>query len=141
MSASDPQHVPSRVSARFEAIAAVTDAVAARHLDADYAGLCRRMGPALARRRPSPLERGEAGTWAAGILQRRGVFSRTRRGEQLTAGARAGELLAGLVRTHFRVLNLAYLDGAGPKPDFQRAIGYTLSSSGASVARGGRPGS
>lgn len=41
MSASDPQHVPSRVRARFDEIVAVTDAVAARHLDADYAALCR----------------------------------------------------------------------------------------------------
>ncbi|CAA9311494.1 MAG: hypothetical protein AVDCRST_MAG11-1526 [uncultured Gemmatimonadaceae bacterium] len=68
MSASDPQHVPSRVRARFDEIVAVTDAVAARHLDADYAALCRRMAAVLARRRPSPLERREARTWAAGIL-------------------------------------------------------------------------
>ena len=60
------------------------------------------------------------------IKRRKGVFSRTRRGERLTVGGREGELLATLIRTHFRVLDLEYLDGAGPAPDFQRAIGYTL---------------
>ena len=63
----------------------------------------------------------------AGLVQRRkGVFRRTRRGDQLAATERAGALLARLVRTHFRVFNLAYLDGAGPAPGFQYTIAYTL---------------
>jgi hypothetical protein len=63
----------------------------------------------------------------AGLVQRRkGVFRRTRRGDQLAAAERAGALFARLVRTHFRVFNLAYLDGAGPAPGFQYTVAYML---------------
>lgn len=68
MPTSDAYHVPARVRGRFDEIVAFTDALAADHLDAEYAELCRRMAAVLARKRPSPLERGEARTWAAGIL-------------------------------------------------------------------------
>lgn len=68
MPPADPHRVPQRLRARFDVIVALTDVVAAEHLDAEYAELCRRMTAALARRRPSPLERGEPRTWAAGIL-------------------------------------------------------------------------
>jgi hypothetical protein len=68
MPTSDPHRVPARLRARFDDIVARTDAVSAEHLDAEYAELSRRMAAALARRRPSPLERGEARTWAAGIV-------------------------------------------------------------------------
>lgn len=68
MSTRDPYHVPARMRERFDDIVGRTDAVAAAHLDAEYADLCRRMAAVLARRRPSPLERGRAQTWAAGLL-------------------------------------------------------------------------
>jgi hypothetical protein len=64
----DLYHLPSRMRARFDEIVALTDDVATRFLDAEYAELCRRMTAELARKRPSPLERGEARTWAAGIV-------------------------------------------------------------------------
>ncbi|HEX5829563.1 MAG TPA: hypothetical protein VFY16_01205, partial [Gemmatimonadaceae bacterium] len=38
----------------------------------------------------------------------------------------AGALLASLVRTHFRRLDLAYLDGLEHAPAFQLGIGFTL---------------
>jgi len=60
------------------------------------------------------------------IKRRKGIISRTRRGEQLTGTDHAGALFATLVRTHFRRLNLAYLDGADPAPGLQRTIGFTL---------------
>ncbi|MHB1224492.1 MAG: DUF6398 domain-containing protein [Gemmatimonadaceae bacterium] len=63
----------------------------------------------------------------AGLVKRRkGVFSRTRRGEKLTDSGNAGELFAALVHAHFRLLSLAYLDAAAPAPGFQYTIGYTL---------------
>lgn len=68
MPPADPHRVPQRLRGRFQLIVALTDLVAAEHLDAEYAELCRRMTAVLARRRPSPLERGEPRTWAAGIL-------------------------------------------------------------------------
>lgn len=66
--AHDPYEVPPRLRARFDEIVALTDALAARHLDAEYADLCRRMAAAFARRQRSPLERGKARSWAAGIV-------------------------------------------------------------------------
>jgi hypothetical protein len=63
----------------------------------------------------------------AGLVKRRkGIFALTRRGGQLAAALRAGELFAILVRTHFRRLDLAYLDGAAHAPAFQHGIGYTF---------------
>lgn len=63
----------------------------------------------------------------AGLIKRRnGRFSRTRRGDQLASEDRAGALFVALVRTHFRRLDLEYLDGIGPAPAFQHGIGYTV---------------
>jgi hypothetical protein len=49
-------------------IVALTDAVCRKHLDDDYAHLARKMTAALARKRPSPLERGRRDVWAAAIV-------------------------------------------------------------------------
>jgi hypothetical protein len=68
VSSSDSYRVPPRLRGRFDEIVARTDAIAARYLDAEYAELCRRMAAALARKRPSPLEAGEARPWSAGIV-------------------------------------------------------------------------
>jgi hypothetical protein len=68
MTAKDPLRVPARLRPRFDEITALTDRAAVEHLDEEYAELCRRMAAALARKRPSPLERGTPRTWAAGIL-------------------------------------------------------------------------
>jgi len=125
MPASDPHHVPSRMRERFDEVVAVTDAVAARHLDADYAALSRRMAAVLARRRPSPLERGEARTWAAGILHAVGwVNFLTDPSQQphLTAAALAAaagvghSTAAAAFRTIRDVLDLVRLDPAWTRP-------------------------
>lgn len=68
----------------------------------------------------------------AGLIARlKGAFHATRKAEDLLSGARAGELLALLFRTHFRRLNLAYLDGAAEAPEFQDTVGFTLHRLGA----------
>jgi hypothetical protein len=50
------------------AIAAVTNLVCRHHLDHEYAALCLTLTARLARKRPSPLERGDPRIWAAGVL-------------------------------------------------------------------------
>ncbi len=60
------------------------------------------------------------------VKRRKGLFSRTRRGEQLMQDAMAGRLFATLFRTHFRRFNLGYLDRADAVPGFQQTVGYTL---------------
>ncbi len=56
-------------------VAAITDRVCAEHLDDEYAVLCRKAIAALARKRPSPLLRGEARTWAAGVIYTLGMVN------------------------------------------------------------------
>ena len=68
MPAHDPYRVPERLRARFDQIVGRTDALAAEHLNLEYADYARRMAAALARKRPSPLESGQPRTWAAAIL-------------------------------------------------------------------------
>ncbi|MGB7981916.1 MAG: DUF6398 domain-containing protein [Candidatus Nanopelagicales bacterium] len=60
--------VPHGVRPYADQIVAVTDAVCMEHLDAEYAGLCRRMVGKLGRKRPSPLTRGDQRIWAAGVV-------------------------------------------------------------------------
>lgn len=50
------------------AIVAVTDQACEQHLDGEYAELCRSLVGRLARRRPSPLVRGDPRIWAAGVV-------------------------------------------------------------------------
>jgi hypothetical protein len=52
-----------------EEIFEFTDAFCAQHLDAEYAELCRRLVARLARKRPSPLVRGDLRTWAGAVIQ------------------------------------------------------------------------
>ena len=46
----------------------ITDRICCEHLDAEYAEICRRLVAKLARKRPSPLERGALRVWAAGAI-------------------------------------------------------------------------
>ena len=50
------------------AITVITDRVCEEHLDDEYAALCRTLTVRLARKRPSPLDRGEPRIWAAGVV-------------------------------------------------------------------------
>lgn len=64
----------------------------------------------------------------AGLIKRRkGAYSLTRRGANLTSTDRAGELFALLFLTHFRELNLAWLDRAASEaPELQHTIAFSL---------------
>jgi len=68
MATQDPYRVPKKMRPKFDEIVALTDAFCQQYLDEEYAELCRKMTAALARKRPSPLERGRAKTWACGIV-------------------------------------------------------------------------
>jgi len=56
-----------------EEIAGITDRLCAEHLDAEYGALCRKAITRLARKRPSPLSRGEPRTWTAGVIYAIGI--------------------------------------------------------------------
>ena len=59
---------PKKMQARYDEIAATTDAFCGVHLTDEYAQLCRKLAAKLSRKRPSPLERGRAKSWAAAIV-------------------------------------------------------------------------
>jgi hypothetical protein len=64
----EQEKVPAAVRPVFEEIAAITDAFCADHLDDEYARLARALIGKLARKRPSPLVRGDRRIWAAGVV-------------------------------------------------------------------------
>ena len=65
---SPSQHVPRDMQARFEEITRLTDAFCQTYLNDEYRQLCRELTATLCRKRPSPLVRGKATTWACGII-------------------------------------------------------------------------
>lgn len=60
--------IPQAVRPYADRVVAATDAACLEHLDEEYADLCRRLVGKLARKRPSPLARGDLGIWAAGVV-------------------------------------------------------------------------
>jgi hypothetical protein len=60
--------VPLALRDEVVEICALTDRFCGEHLDAEYASLCRALVAKLARKRPSPLKRGELRIWAAGAI-------------------------------------------------------------------------
>ncbi len=60
--------VPGGLRPDVERVIAVTDAFCSQHLDAEYGQLCRKLVAKLARKRPSPLERGDLHIWAAASI-------------------------------------------------------------------------
>lgn len=66
--AADPLRIPNAMRDRAEAITQITDVACREHLDDEYGGIARRLVARLARKRPSPLARGDVRIWAAGIL-------------------------------------------------------------------------
>jgi len=75
--------LPAAIHAEAEEIIRLTDGFCAEHLDAEYAQLCRRLVGKLARKRPSPLVRGDLRIWAASTIYAIGkvnfLFDRTQR--------------------------------------------------------------
>ena len=60
---------PDDRQAIFDEIADLVDAFCGKHLNEEYAELCRALTDKLARKRPSPLLSGKATTWACGIVR------------------------------------------------------------------------
>lgn len=60
--------LPKALRPEAELIIGLTDGFCHEHLDAEYAELCRKLVAALARKRPSPLDRGDLRIWAAAVL-------------------------------------------------------------------------
>src|SRR5262249_7171358 len=72
MSRSAKQPEPSVLQAMrpaYDAIVALTGGLCRQHLNPEYAALCRKLAAVLARKRPSPLARGRAETWACAIVR------------------------------------------------------------------------
>jgi len=68
MKLSDGDRIPRAVWLEFEAVAGRIESFCQQHLNAEYAALCRRLAVALARKRPSPLSRGDLDIWACAIV-------------------------------------------------------------------------
>lgn len=60
--------IPVALRPRARETIEIADAFCAEYLDAEYGELSRRLIARLARKRPSPLERGEPRVWAAGVV-------------------------------------------------------------------------
>jgi hypothetical protein len=68
VSAVEPPKVPVALQPVFAEITTITSRFCAEHLDEEYARLCVALAAKLARKRPSPLRRGDRRIWAAGIV-------------------------------------------------------------------------
>jgi hypothetical protein len=73
--------IPAALRDRARQIIDVTDAACREHLDDEYGRLAGELVGRLARKRPSPLVRGDATIWAAGVIYALGqvnfLFDRT----------------------------------------------------------------
>jgi hypothetical protein len=67
--------VPKAMEEKFNSIVELTDEFARQHLNEEYAQLIRTATAALCRKRPSPLEKGQAKTWAGGITHAIGMVN------------------------------------------------------------------
>lgn len=65
---SKSESVPKELQPIYAEIVGLTDTFCAEHLTAEYADMSRQLAAALSRKRPSPLLRGKAQTWACGIV-------------------------------------------------------------------------
>ena len=64
----NPYAVPKTMKDTYEAITALTDGFCEDKLNEEYADMCRQMTAKLCRKRPSPLAKGRAKNWAAGVV-------------------------------------------------------------------------
>ncbi len=92
--------IPTAMRERTREIVAITDTACVACLDEEYAFLCRQFVARLARKRPSPLVRGNARIWAAGAIyaigQQNFLFDRSQQ-PHLTSDQLAAQL--GVVKT------------------------------------------
>ena len=80
---SDHFRIPASVRPEAEEIIKLTDEFCAAHLDAEDGELCLKLVAELARKRPSPLLRGDLRIWAGAVIYTIGsinfLFDRTQR--------------------------------------------------------------
>ncbi|MDX6676670.1 MAG: hypothetical protein QOE31_722 [Solirubrobacteraceae bacterium] len=92
--------IPAALRDRAREILAIADQGCTEHLDDEYAHACRHLVGRLARKRPSPLTRGDTRIWAAGAIYAVGqvnfLFDRSQR-PHMTADQLAACL--GVVKT------------------------------------------
>jgi hypothetical protein len=92
--------IPAALHGRAREILAITSRACIEHLDDEYARACRELVGRLARKRPSPLMRGDTRIWAAGAIYTVGrinfLFDRSQR-PHMTADELAARL--GVVKT------------------------------------------
>ena len=62
------ENVPAAMQPVYDAVVGITDEFCRSLLNAEYAEVCREMAEVLCHMRPSPLSKGRANTWAAGIV-------------------------------------------------------------------------
>ncbi len=67
--------IPAALRDRAREILAITNQACTEHLDDEYAHVCRQLVGRLARKRPSPLTRGDTRIWAAGAIYAVGQFN------------------------------------------------------------------
>lgn len=93
MQTSSKSSVPAAVRPVFDEIVARLEAVARVHLTEEYVPVLREMAAALARKRPSPLWRGDPAVWACGIAHAVGAanFLFDRSGTPYMTGAQLAE--------------------------------------------------
>jgi hypothetical protein len=65
----DDAKIPATARPAYEAVVTLTDGFCRERLTEEYEALCRKLAGALARKRPSPLLKGKATTWACGIVR------------------------------------------------------------------------
>ena len=69
------EKVPKQMQAKFEEITSLTDAFCSQYLNSEYAEISRQLTAALCRKRPSPLAKGQAKSWACGIVHALGMVN------------------------------------------------------------------
>jgi hypothetical protein len=72
---STSQSVPKEMQARFDEISQLTDTFSQTYLNDEYTQIFRQLTATLCRKRPSPLARGKATTWACGIIHALGMVN------------------------------------------------------------------
>ena len=75
MTKSKENKVPQQMQSKFAEITDLTDAFCSTYLNAEYGSMSRKLTAALCRKRPSPLVRGKAKTWACGIVHALGMVN------------------------------------------------------------------
>ena len=69
------ESVPKAMQTTYASVVKLTDAFCKQYLNDEYAALCRSLAAALARKRPSPLARGQLEIWACAIVYALGTVN------------------------------------------------------------------